>query len=235
MADLPYAGGELDLFLHARRWKTYWSSRLAPHVQGDVLEVGAGIGANTVLLRSDRQRSWLCLEPDRQLVARLDAALAAAALSDRCAVRTGTLADLDSGLRFDSILYIDVLEHIEDDRSEAARAAEHLRPGGILGVLAPAHPWLFSPFDASIGHHRRYTKATLREAVPASLDVVELSYLDSVGMAASLINRLLLRQSLPTPRQIRTWDRLMVPCSRVLDPVLGRCVGKTVLGVWRKR
>lgn len=234
MADLPYAGGELDLFRHARNWKAYWSGRLGPYLRGDVLEVGAGIGTNTVLLRSGRQQSWLCLEPDHQLVGRLEDLLATCGLRDRCAVRAGTLADLDAGDRFDAILYIDVLEHIEDDRAEAARAAAHLRPGGILGVLAPAHPSLFSPFDAAIGHHRRYTTKTLETIIPPSLDLVVLQYLDAVGLSASLVNRLLLRQSMPTPRQIGTWDRLMVPCSRLIDPLLGYRAGKSVLGVWRK-
>jgi SAM-dependent methyltransferase len=235
MADLPYVGGELDLFSQALNWKSYWSGRLGPYLRGDVLEVGAGIGANTLLLRSDRQHSWLCLEPDRRLAGRLEQAIETAGVRDRCAVRVGTLADLEPGDLFDAILYIDVMEHIEDDRSEAARAASHLRPDGILGVLAPAHPSLFSPFDASVGHFRRYTRETLKEIIPPSLDAVVLQYMDAVGLSASLLNRLLLRQSMPTMRQIRTWDRLMVPCSRLIDPLLGYRLGKSVLGIWRKR
>lgn len=235
MADLAYVGQELELFRHAVRWKAYWSRQLAPHLKGDVLEVGAGIGANTVLLRSERQRSWLCLEPDRGMAARLEGVVASGGLPDRCAVRAGTLSDLDAGERFDCVLYLDVLEHIEDDRAEAARAAEHLRPGGALGILAPAHPSLYSPFDAAIGHHRRYTKRMLKQILPPTLEVVSLKYLDAVGLWASLLNRLLLRQSMPTLRQIRTWDGWMVPCSRVLDPLLGHLVGKSLLGVWRKR
>ena len=136
--------------------------------------------------------------------------------------------------RFDTILYMDVLEHIADDRAELARAADQLRHGGHLIVLAPAHQWLFTPFDEAIGHYRRYTKSTLRAAAPDGLTLARLVYLDSIGMLASLGNRLVLKSSMPSPGQIALWDRLMVPLSRVADPFLGYSLGKSVLAVWKK-
>jgi hypothetical protein len=129
---------------------------------------------------------------------------------------------------------MDVLEHIADDRAELEMAADRLRPGGHLIVLAPAHQWLFAPFDAAIGHFRRYTKGTLGAAAPAALPLIRLVYLDSAGMLASLGNRLLLRSSMPTPRQIAFWDRVLVRCSRWTDPMFGYTLGKSVLAVWRK-
>ena len=74
-------------------------------------------------------------------------------------------------------------------------------------MLSPAHQWLFSPFDAAIGHCRRYTKSSLR-AVGAAVDefrTKRLSYLDSCGLFASAGNRLLLRQAMPTLQQILFW------------------------------
>ena len=67
------------------------------------------------------------------------------------------------------MLYIDVLEHIEHDLDELARAASHLAPGGHLVVLAPAHQALFSDFDRAIGHYRRYNRAGLQKLAPAGL------------------------------------------------------------------
>jgi hypothetical protein len=113
--------------------------------------------------------------------------------------------------------------------------AMHLRPGGHLIVLAPAHGWLFSRFDRSIGHFRRYSARQLGELTPAGLGLVRSHYLDSVGLLASAANRLALRQSLPTARQIRFWDRVLVPLSRVIDPITWHRVGKSVLCVWTRR
>ena len=142
----------------------------------------------------------------------------------------GTIADLNAEAKFDAILYIDVLEHIEDDRAEMTRAAARLKPGGALIVMSPAHPFLFTPFDAAIGHFRRYTRASLHQTAPTTLSVEKLVYLDAAGMLASAANRMLLRSAMPTERQILTWDRLLVPVSRLIDPLFAGRVGKNVLG-----
>jgi hypothetical protein len=101
-------------------------------------------------------------------------------------------------------------------------------------VLSPAHQFLFSKFDESIGHYRRYTKSSLRRLLPANCFQDALFYLDSVGMFASLANRLMLRQSLPTVAQIKTWDSYIIPISRGLDPLLGHTLGKTIVSVFTR-
>ena len=227
-----YVGNELELFAEAVHWKRYFRSAIADRLVGDVLEVGAGIGETARHLLDGRQRSWLCLEPDERLGTRLRAWAQAGDVAPLPTVQIGTTADLDPRSRFDTILYIDVLEHIEDDRAEMARAAELLAPRGTLIVLSPAFQQLFSDFDRSVGHFRRYTRASLAEVMPPSLRKVRLRYLDSVGFLASLSNRALLRQALPTRRQIALWDRLMIPASRVLDPLLARGFGRSVLAVY---
>src|SRR5262249_19702357 len=95
--------------------------------------------------------------------------------------------------------------------------------------------WLFTPFDAAIGHFRRYAKGTLRAAAPAGLPLVRLAYLDAAGMLASLGNRLVLRSAVPTPAQIAVWDRFLVPFSRWIDPMVGYSIGKSVLAVGTKQ
>lgn len=229
MSGFAYIGSELDLFAHAVTWKAYFRSQLLPYLQGDVLEVGAGIGANTRLLCEATQRRWLCLEPDRSLAARIEGG----GLPPRCEVIAGTIEDLPPQDRFDAILYLDVLEHIENDRQDLTLAAAHLKAGGALIVLAPAWQWLFTPFDQAIGHYRRYSKASLREVVPSTLSEDRVLYLDSVGLVSSLGNKLVLHAAMPTLGQIRFWDRLLVPLSRRLDPLLGYRIGKSILGVWR--
>ncbi len=231
MTDYTYIGSELSLFAMARNWKSYFRSHLVPYLRGaEVLEVGAGIGANTRLLAGTGFQRWVCLEPDRQLAARLKADLPAV---DRTELVIGRLADLDSSRRFDAILYLDVLEHIPDDHAELGLATERLKTRGTLIVLAPAHQWLFTPFDEAVGHCRRYTKASLAAAAPRRLRAEKLIYLDSIGLLASLGNRLLLQSRMPTEAQIRIWDRWLVPCSRWVDPLLAYHGGKSVLAVWR--
>jgi SAM-dependent methyltransferase len=232
MPDFEYVGSELEIFAHAANWKKYVRSKLGPYLTGDVLEVGAGLGGATQFLCDGTQRRWVCLEPDSKLAQQLEQRVVRN--KRQCEVAVGTLANLNGQETFDSILYMDVLEHIEEDRAELLRAAQHLKPGGALMVLSPAIPWLYSPFDAAIGHYRRYTKQTLRAAAPKELKEEQCIYLDSVGFLASAGNRLFLRSAAPSLNQILLWDRLMVPPSRFVDLLIGYSIGRSLLGVWCK-
>jgi SAM-dependent methyltransferase len=233
-AGTAYIGTELAVFAEAHRWKAYWASVVRRFVAGEVLDVGAGIGSNVAPLLNAQVRGWTALEPDPNLVGQMQAARARGALSPLCQPVAGTLEQLPAGATFDTILYIDVLEHIRDDYAEAAAAFAHLRPGGRLIVLVPAHQFLFSPFDAAIGHHRRYNRASLLALAPAGGRLELFRMLDSIGFFASLANKLLLRTAHPSAWQIRLWDRVMVPLSRVADPLLGHRFGKTAIAVWTR-
>ena len=232
--EFSYVGSELDLFSAATNWKGYFRDQIAPYLGKDVLEVGAGLGGTTRVLCRGSERRWTCLEPDPALAARLEAEIRSASLPGCCETRLGTIEGLDERETFDTVLYIDVLEHIEDDRGEVARAARRLRPGGHLIALSPAHQWLFTPFDAAIGHYRRYSRRGFGALASADLEEVRLVYLDSIGLFASLTNKLILKSAMPKPSQIAFWDRVLVRMSKVVDPVLGHSAGKSVLAVWRK-
>lgn len=227
-------GHELESFLRAERWKSYWTGLLAPFLRGEVLEVGAGIGGSTAHLAKAHDGAWICLEPEPDLARQLREAVASGEIAAEPEVICGRLEDLPGGRRFDTVIYIDVLEHIEDDAAELRRAEALLKPGGCLVVLAPAHAWLYSPFDTAVGHHRRYTAATLDAAAPGELDRIAYGYIDSLGLPLSLANRMLLRLARPKGWQIRLWDRYLVPLSRIADRLLGGSLGKTLIAVYRK-
>jgi SAM-dependent methyltransferase len=234
MAEFTYAGSELDLFAAVHNWKAYWTSQVQPFLHGDVLEVGAGIGSNTLLLnQGSAAHRWVCVEPDPQLIGELQRKLHNDPNGQLYEAITGTLANV-AGQLFDTVIYIDVLEHIEHDGEELTAAAKLLRPGGHIIVLSPAHQSLYTPFDAAIGHFRRYNKKMVRAISPPSLKLIRLRYLDFVGLSASSANRLMLRQSMPTAAQLHVWDKWMIPVSRVVDTLLGYSMGKSIIAIWQK-
>jgi SAM-dependent methyltransferase len=235
MPEQIYPGTELDIFAEAVNWKAYLHSLLARRITGDVLEVGAGIGGTTRLLCTGEQRSWVCLEPDAGQAERLARAAEQDPFPIEPEIVVGTLADLDRDRCFDCILYVDVLEHIRDDEAEVRTAADFLSRSGCLAVVSPAHPFLYSEFDQSLGHFRRYTRRTLRSLGPPELSLEECFYVDAAGMLASAANRLVLKSGKPRLSQILFWDRLLVRCSRVLDPLTGFRLGKSVVAIWKRR
>ncbi len=234
MSNFIYVGTELELFAEAKNWKNYIRVLLKKYITGDVLEVGAGIGSNTCLLCRSQHSKWLCLEPDNELFHSLEQSIDLNSIPN-CFACNGTIDSLKEEQLFDSILYIDVLEHIRDDKEELIKVSQHLKTEGNLIIVGPAHQWLFTSFDSAIGHYRRYNKPMLRTVLPDNIEVIKLAYLDCVGLLASLGNKLILRQSRPTLQQIKVWDKFMVPISRKLDPALKYRLGKSILLVGRKR
>ena len=230
-----YSGKELDLFAHALNWKDYWSKTIEPFIGENILEVGAGIGTNTNFLLdlNDHIGKWVCLEPDRLLAEKIESNID---VDHRAKVKVfnKSLDDFESNEKFDTVLYIDVLEHIRNDKKEIEHVKRYLKSDGYLIILVPAHNFLFSEFDQSIGHFRRYNKKMIKEVINNTLEEEKLIYLDTVGMATSIANKTFLRQPYPTLKQIKFWDKVMVNASKWIDPLLGHQVGRSLLGVWRK-
>lgn len=229
-----YSGTELDLFATARNWKSYWTRVIDPYLGQNVLELGAGIGATALALKHRSYARWLSVEPDSAMVQMVKQAISAGSLSTQHEVVCGTSQDVSGDQRFDTVLYIDVLEHILDDRAELQHVASLLQPGGHIIIVAPAHNSLYTAFDKKIGHHRRYDKKLLQAIVPEGFDVHRMQYLDSVGMLASLANKLLLQSDSPTLGQVRFWDSVLVRASRLVDPLCGYRLGKSIVCVLEK-
>ena len=234
MDNSEYIGNELHIFKAAKNWKKYWLKSVANFIEGEVLEVGAGIGVNTELLLNSCKKitKLTAVEPDHILAneitqnQKID--------KNKVDVKVGYLKSLPITKKFDTILYIDVIEHIEDDKAEMDLAMSYLKEGGHLIVLVPAYNSLFSPFDKAIGHFRRYNKKMLKESIPKELKRRKIFYLDSLGALASLTNKLILKQSSPTEKQILKWDRIIVPTSKIVDIFIFRSAGKSLIGVWKK-
>lgn len=229
-----YEGDELSLFAHAINWKQYWVSKVAPLIRGSVLEVGAGIGSVTQILSNINPNRYLALEPDENLCKQILQAQEKYRIPKQVQIICGNISMLSTKERFDTILYIDVLEHIKYDSKELLNALELLNQSGSIIVLSPAHQFLFSPFDQSIGHHRRYDRKMLKEICPTGMKISKCFYLDSVGFFASLVNSKLMKSQMPTTKQILFWDRVLIPLSRIIDTILLFNFGKTIVAVYQK-
>lgn len=231
--SIDYIGDELELFKNALNWKDYFSNKIAKSIHGDVLEVGAGIGINTKFLARNPTKisSWTLIEPDEKLARQIKGNIAKLNIDNKTIINGTIKTVLDK--KFDTIIYIDVLEHIKESQKEIELAKKCLKPNGHLIILVPAYNFLFNTFDEKIGHYRRYNKKILLKEVNSKLTVVNLFYLDSVGFFASLMNKVILKKELPSLANISLWDNYMIPLSRLSDKLFLNSFGKSLIGVFR--
>ena len=214
----------------------YWYNSIKKYVSGKVLEVGCGNGANTELILGNDDIELTCIDPDKTLIEGITNRVSKSANKHKLLnVFNCTIHNLDwIKYKFDCVMYIDVLEHIENDQFDLQESVNYLKKGGYLIVLCPAFPMLFSPFDSAIGHFRRYKRRSLGSIPLNSAELIESYYLDSAGFFASLINKLFLRHSVPTVKQIQFWDKFIVPVSKISDKLLSKYFGKSVICIWQK-
>jgi SAM-dependent methyltransferase len=231
--SIDYIGDELELFKNASNWKKYFSAKLLNSINGDVLEVGAGIGINSKFLTKKKEKitSYTCVEPDKKLALQIEENITKINVAKKTVIN-GTIKAVVNK-KFDTIIYIDVLEHIEKSQDEIKLAKQQLKPNGRLIILVPAYNFLFNNFDRKIGHYRRYNKKNLLKDINSELSIVKLFYIDSIGFFASLMNKFFLKKELPSHANIYLWDNYMIPISKIFDVFIFNLFGKSLIGIFQ--
>ena len=120
--------------------------------------------------------------------------------------------------KFETILYISVLEHIKDDKDEIDTALSKLKKGGYLIICVPAHNYMYSKFDKEIGHYRRYSIGFFKDLKLNQASVQKCYFLDSTGWLIYFLNKIFFKnEDYPSKFKVLIWDRLFVPFSIILD------------------
>ena len=135
----------------------------------------------------------------------------------------------------DSVIYINVLEHIEDDRLELETVHRTLREKGCVFIFVPALPMLFSEFDKHIGHYRRYRKKELTEKCRnAGFKILVNNYFDISGIIPWLLKYRLMKSTTMSSESVRLYDKFVVPTAKPLEKFLTPPIGKNLLVVAEK-
>ena len=122
---------------------------------------------------------------------------------------------------FDTILYISVLEHIENDKKEITDAIEKLENKGHLIICVPAHNYMYSNFDKEIGHFRRYEMNFFNNLNLKNANVRKSFFMDSFGHLIYFLNKLVFTKEVyPSKFKIFIWDKIFIPISYLIDLVI---------------
>jgi SAM-dependent methyltransferase len=226
-----YMGRELESMAFARKYHGWILDTFRPFLGKHIVEVGAGSGSFSRLLLETGPERLDAIEPSINLFPLLTDRLDRIDEQQVGYAHRGTLDDTVESIRRagspDSIIYVNVLEHIEDDARELRTMHSLLQPGGHALIFAPAHPWLMGSMDHQLGHYRRYTKAGLiQKCEQAGFNVRLSSYFDMLGIVPWWIQYCVLQSETMEPSAVRFYDRYVVPVSqflqRAIHPPLGR-------------
>jgi len=212
-----------------------WQGRLvAPELGRRVIEVGCGIGNFTGMLL-DRE-AVLAVDVDPACIERLQQRY-----SNRsnlhafvCEPSSEAFAEL-ARRRPDSCVCLNVLEHIQDDARALEAMATVLVPGGAIVLLVPAFQALYGPIDRNLAHCRRYSRSMLWRLVHrARLRIEKQHYVNAIGFIGWWMNAHILRREAQSDRQIRIFDRSIVPWMSRLEAIARPPFGQSLFAVLRK-
>jgi SAM-dependent methyltransferase len=212
------------------RYRRYQRELIAPHCGRSVLEVGAGLGEFAAEFTG----------LDRLIVTDADpgaVSLLAQRFHDRPEVEAQQLAlgtEFSLAEPVESVIAINVLEHIEDDAAALAALAKLVVPGGSIVLWVPGYQQLYGEFDRQVGHFRRYTPATISDAVlRAGLQVEVAKPVNLLGGIAWWAAVRRGGSTAPNPKLVAIYDRVVVPVTRAVERGMRVPFGQTVLCVAR--
>jgi SAM-dependent methyltransferase len=232
----------LDKLAALENYYRWILEEIQPFLGNRLAEIGAGTGTFTEFLVAAHLASTpavhlAAFEPSEHHYQKLHEKLRGRypdlAQAGRLTATHGYFQSSPEG--FDTIVMINVLEHIEHDLEAVRMVHQSLAPGGTYIVFVPALQWLYSPFDKAVGHYRRYEKTQLAEVFRmGGFAVVKAKYMDCLGVLPwYLLNVIGGSQSI-NPRLARLYDTWFVPVTKWAERLGEPCVGKNILMVGRK-
>ncbi len=226
---MNYPGKELEIFDKATIWRKYIYLLVKNFLKEKILEVGAGIGSFTKNYYGNFSDITLT-ELDQNNISKLKEKFK----NTKIKIISDYTSKLNS--KFNTILYMNVLEHIKKDTEEINQALEKLNTDGHLIILVPAHNELYTKFDKEIGHFRRYKIEFFENLNINNNKIIKLQYVDCFGYFLYFINKIFFKDEVyPSKLKIFIWDKIFTPFTILLDRILFFKYGKNVLCIIRKK
>jgi len=233
---MTYLSAVLEYFDLAQNYRKYQHKLIKNFVKRKILEVGAGNGQIINDYVYDNNNEIVLLEINSDMHDLLKKKFN---LNKNVKIINSTIQNLNQ--QFDTILYLDVIEHIEDHEKEILDAYSKLENDGYLVFIVPAFQNIFSNFDASVGHYRRYEKKFFLEfAKKNKIKCIKANYFDSIGYFIIIIAKLfnfmnfyIHKNKNTVTLGIKFWN-LLIPISKILDKILFNSVGKSLICVYQK-
>ncbi len=236
-----YTGRELEAMSEASNYHRWILAVFAPYLGRHLVEVGAGLGSFSELILSHHVCETLSLvEPSAEMYRQLDARARRMPASPRVNAYHASFPEaaplITARQSPDSVIYVNVLEHIAEDEAELEAIHQALSDRGRVFIFVPALSWLYGAFDERVGHVRRYAKQELETKLRrAGFETIVSTYFDLAGVAPWWVKYRLFKSATMEPGGVRFYDRYIVPATRRFESVMKPPLGKNVIVVAEKR
>tara|TARA_Y100001958_G_C21187307_1_gene516085 strand:+ start:758 stop:1438 length:681 start_codon:yes stop_codon:yes gene_type:complete len=225
---MEYQGQELEAFDKAKIFQKYIFFQIKKYFKNGIFEVGAGLGSFSKEYINDYQDIHLS-DLDTQNFKTLKKKF-----SEK-KIKISQEKIQDTNLKYNTIVYLNVLEHIKEDTKEINDAESKLNPGGNIIILVPAHQNLYSKFDKAVGHCKRYDIDYFKNINNKKLRIKKLIHLDMFGYFLYFLNKIFFREEeYPSTFKIMVWDKIFIPITILLDFLSFYKFGKNILCVYEK-
>lgn len=225
-----YDGWELSSFDNANNFRKLQISKIKKYIyKSNLLDVGSGNGGLINYYRNETKNITI-FEPSKKLNKKI-----------RIKFKNKKIKILLKKPRFkkkyDVILYMDVIEHIKNYDREIKSILKNLKHNGYLIVNVPAFNFLYTDFDKSVGHTKRFIKKDLEDlSKKHDLKLKLIEYYDIIGFFLIFISKFIFQSHLKSKnvsRNIKIWNAL-IPFSNFLDKVFLNSLGKSLICVLQK-
>ena len=207
----------------------YCLSFIKKYIKGNILEIGAGCGSFTKNYYKSNFKNIFLTEKDEKNIFDLQKKF-----KKNSNIKISNLSVENINGKFDTILYLHVLEHIKDDVQEIENAKKKLNEGGYLVIMVPAHQKIFGNLDKAVGHFRRYEKKFFKTNL-LQLKLINLKYLDSMGYLLYYLNKIFFKnETFPSKLKIFLWDKIFTPISMIIDFLTNYRYGKCIIAVYKR-
>ena len=208
----------------------YCLSFINKFIKGNIIEIGAGCGSFTKNYYDSKIKSLTLTETDQLNIKNLQKKF-----EKNSNIRISDLSIDKIQSKFDTILYLHVLEHIKEDTNELKNAKNKLNDEGHLVIMVPAHQKIYGNLDKAVGHFRRYEKDFFKKNL-LDLELVSFRYLDSMGYLLYYLNKIFFKnETFPSKFKIFLWDKLFTPITILIDFLTNYSFGKCILAVYKKK
>jgi len=218
-----------ERFEKANLWIKYTIFKIRKYLKDDILEVGAGWGSFTKSYMNNLNSITLTdMDDDNFNILNRN-------FVNEKKIKVLKSLTKDINQKFNSIIYLNVLEHIEEDKLEIETALEKLNNVGYLVILVPAHQKMYSKLDKAVGHFKRYDIDFFKTNHFKNSKIVKLQFLDTLGYTLYQLNKIFFKNEIyPSNFKIFVWDKIFTPFTIIIDYFTRYKFGKNILCVYQK-